>query len=67
MFLALGLQNFKTGSVEQSWRGEVIGNPMRILYYKMRRLKAELREFNQAEFGNITDRVTKKRGELAAA
>ena len=38
------------------------GNPMRILYYKMRRLKAKLREFNQVEFGNITDRVTKKMG-----
>ena len=52
--------------VEQSWRGEMIGNPLKILHYKMKRLKAEMREFNNAEFGNITGRVTVKRGELAA-
>ena len=32
----------------------------------MKRLKAELRQYNQAEFGNITGRVNEKRRELAA-
>ena len=46
--------------VDESWKGLVFGDPMSALFQKMKRLKAELRRFNQAEFGNITAKLLKK-------
>ena len=51
--------------VEESWRIPVQGNPMRMLHSKLKRLKQELRKFNQAQFGNISTKVAEKRRELA--
>ena len=38
---------------------------MYILHEKLKRLKAELRRFNKAHFGNISAKVEEKRRELA--
>ena len=46
--------------VEESWKGLVYGDLMNVLFQRMKRLKVELRRFNQAEFGNITAKLLKK-------
>ena len=46
--------------VDESWKGLVFGDQMSALFQKMKRLKVELRRFNQAEFGNITAKLLKK-------
>ena len=51
--------------VEQSWCEAAVGNPMKCLHQKMKRLKNGLRRFNQLEFGNISAKVTQKMRELA--
>ena len=38
---------------------------MRILHEKLKRMKQELRRFNQTQYGNIGTKVTEKRKELA--
>ena len=52
--------------VQQSWRSSVIGNPMRKLHTKLKRLKADLKNFNLSHFGGITSKVVEKRRELEA-
>ena len=51
--------------VQQSWCSQVFGNPMRRLHTKLKRLKADLKIFNQTHFGGISLKVTEKRKELA--
>ena len=41
-------------------------NPLSILYRKLKRLKQELKCFNQLHFGNLTSRIVEKRKELAS-
>ena len=38
---------------------------MRRLYDKLKRLKVDLRNFNQTQFGGLTNKVAEKRKELA--
>ena len=52
-------------TVDQSWQGLVIGDPMSSLFQKMKRLKIELRRFNKIEFRNIIAKVNEKISELA--
>ena len=42
----------------------MIGNPMRKLHAKLKRLKADLKKFNLSHFGGITSRVVEKRRKL---
>ena len=51
--------------VEHSWFFPAHGNPMRRLYDKLKRLKVDLRNFNQTQFGGLTNKVAEKRKELA--
>lgn len=52
--------------VAESWRKKVHGdpNPMLRLFIKLKRLKAHLRALNVAAFGQIPERVKKKRAKL---
>ncbi|XVE49746.1 hypothetical protein DITRI_Ditri01bG0106000 [Diplodiscus trichospermus] len=52
------------GVVEESWKLPVKGNPMKILYNKLRRLKPELKKLNKAHFSDISFRVNQKIEEL---
>ncbi|XVE66266.1 hypothetical protein DITRI_Ditri08aG0066900 [Diplodiscus trichospermus] len=40
------------------------GNPMKILYSKLKRLKIELKKLNKAHFSDISSRINQKREEL---
>ena len=44
----------------------MIGNPIRKLHTKLKRLKADLKNFNLSHFGGITSKAVKKRKELEA-
>ena len=50
--------------MRKSWLFYVSGNPMRKLHAKLKRLKAELRSFNQSHFEGITVKVAEKRRDL---
>ncbi|XP_039016262.1 uncharacterized protein LOC120146839 [Hibiscus syriacus] len=50
--------------VRLSWHHAVHGNPMTILFSKLKRLKVSLKSFNKENFSNILDRVKLKRLEL---
>lgn len=39
--------------VEDSWKGNVFGNPMKVLFTKLKRLKVVLKTFNKEQFGVI--------------
>ena len=41
-------------------------NPLSILHRKLKRLKQELKSFNQLYFGNLTTRIAEQRKELAS-
>ncbi|XP_039006586.1 uncharacterized protein LOC120134181 [Hibiscus syriacus] len=50
--------------VRNSWHQEVQGNPMMVLFTKLRRLKDCLIRFKQENYSNLLDRVKLKRMEL---
>ncbi|KAK8352273.1 hypothetical protein V6Z11_A05G084200 [Gossypium hirsutum] len=50
--------------VAESWHDEVDGHPMMKLFLKLKRLKRSLKALNSEAFGDISDRVRKKRAEL---
>ena len=52
--------------VENSWNEPVPGNTRSVLHYKLKRLKSELKNFNQKYFGGISTKVGEKRKELAS-
>ncbi|KAL4304364.1 hypothetical protein GQ457_10G028210 [Hibiscus cannabinus] len=52
--------------VEDSWTTPIVGNPLQILFGKLKRLKIPLRQFNVEHFGKISSRVSTKQLELAA-
>ena len=51
--------------VEGSWNLHVSGNPMRVFHSKMKRLKNDLKKFNNTNFGGLSAKVVSKRKELA--
>ena len=51
--------------VEHSWNMPVSGNARSVLHYKLKRLKTELKLFNQMHYGGISAKVVEKRKELA--
>ena len=51
--------------VKHSWLLPATGNPMNKLHGKLKRLKVELKIFNQTQYGGITGKVNEKRKELA--
>ncbi|XVE65054.1 hypothetical protein DITRI_Ditri07aG0151500 [Diplodiscus trichospermus] len=50
--------------VENSWTMLAQGNPMKVLFSKLKRLKLELKKLNKLHFDDISARVNQKRGEL---
>ncbi|XP_039031355.1 uncharacterized protein LOC120166027 [Hibiscus syriacus] len=59
-FLAPGISDH----LNQSWTQFAQGNPMQIIFTKLKRLKDCLRRFNKENYGNLSDRVKIKRSEL---
>ncbi|GMJ15706.1 hypothetical protein HRI_005239800 [Hibiscus trionum] len=55
------------GIVAASWGDAVDGNPMKRLFLKLKRLKSSLKQFNTEVFGEIAERVRRKRKELEDA
>ena len=47
--------------VEKSWVIPIVGRPMYVLHCKLKRLKVDLKLFNQSHFGGISARVIEKR------
>ena len=50
--------------VKESWQIPISESPMRALHGKLKRLKFELRRFNQIQFGNLISKMADKRKEL---
>ncbi|KAE8657310.1 broad-range acid phosphatase DET1-like [Hibiscus syriacus] len=50
--------------VSQSWNMKTIGNPMKTLFIKLKRLKVSLKNLNKDYFSDISARVLQKREEL---
>ncbi|KAL4384965.1 hypothetical protein GQ457_15G000650 [Hibiscus cannabinus] len=51
-------------TVELSWSESVLGNPLQVLFAKLKRLKLPLKRFNKEYFGEISQRVLAKQIEL---
>lgn len=49
------------------WKKEVTGNPMRVLFSKLKFLKPLLKDFNKQHFGNISNKVRDVRNRLVEA
>ncbi|KAL4334719.1 hypothetical protein GQ457_07G002500 [Hibiscus cannabinus] len=50
--------------VEESWSLPVVGNPLQVLFAKLKRFKGPLKQFNRDNSGGISHRVLEKRVEL---
>ncbi|XP_039011021.1 uncharacterized protein LOC120140024 [Hibiscus syriacus] len=50
--------------VNQSWQCPSVGNPMQILFTKLKRLKAHLKDLNHTFYSDLSHRVNQKRIEL---
>ncbi|KAE8671854.1 hypothetical protein F3Y22_tig00111881pilonHSYRG00029 [Hibiscus syriacus] len=50
--------------VNQSWQTEFHGNPMKILFLKLKHLKSSLKTLNKSSYSNISSRVKQKRIDL---
>ncbi|KAK8695970.1 hypothetical protein V6N13_001111 [Hibiscus sabdariffa] len=48
----------------RSWQEHANGNPMQVLFTKLKRLKPHLKTFNKAHFADISGRVEAKRRQL---
>ncbi|KAL4341779.1 hypothetical protein GQ457_08G014740 [Hibiscus cannabinus] len=51
--------------VTESWALPAVGNPLKMLFAKLKMLKVALREFNREHFGDVSKRVLLKRVELS--
>ncbi|XP_039009388.1 uncharacterized protein LOC120137798 [Hibiscus syriacus] len=50
--------------VQQSWQQAIQGNPMQVLFYKLKRLKGCLKRLNIDCYSDISTRVKQKKSEL---
>ncbi|KAL4348042.1 hypothetical protein GQ457_17G005950 [Hibiscus cannabinus] len=50
--------------VEDSWKQPVSGNPLHVLFVKLKRLKEPLRKLNKEQFSDISNRVLAKHVEF---
>ncbi|KAK8702973.1 hypothetical protein V6N13_021307 [Hibiscus sabdariffa] len=49
--------------IDDSWKVPVLGNPLRVLFAKLKRVKEPLKKFSKEKFGGISNRVLQKRVE----